>query len=31
MPIPNYAVNQAKEYGKELVQEYARPDWEQDR
>ena len=31
MPLPNYAVDQAAENGKNLVQNYERPDWKTDK
>lgn len=31
MPIPNYAIDEAKKLGKNLVQEYSREGWENDR
>lgn len=31
MPIPDYAVNEAKELGKNLAQEYARDGWDEDK
>ena len=30
MPLPNYIVEQAKNYGKTLEQTYTRPGWEAD-
>lgn len=30
MPLPDYVVNQAAEYGQNLEQEYSRPEWAQD-
>lgn len=30
MPLPNYLVEQAKSYGKDLSQTYSRPHWEDD-